>query len=70
MSDEVRITNREIYDLVQEVKVKLTETMASTEVRLSHLEDRAARPWHVWLAVVGPLVSLPVALWAATKGAS
>lgn len=71
MSDRpVTITNREIYDAVQEVKVKLTELAATTEVRLSHLEARAGRPWDVWLAVAGSAVSVPVAIWAATKGVS
>lgn len=70
MSDPVVITNREIYDALQEIKNDLTQHMASTEVRLDHLEARAGRPWQVWLAALGTLVSLPVAVWAAMQGAS
>lgn len=71
---EVRVGLREIYDAVQGLDRKLTQHMASTEVRLTHLEDatkaRAGRGWQVWLAVLGSLVSLPVAIWAASQGVS
>lgn len=68
MSDPVIVTNREIYNAVQEINQKLTAHMAESDIRLAHLEARAARPWSMWLAVAGSAVSLPVAVWAATKG--
>ena len=67
---EVRITNREIYDLVQSLDRKLTEHMASTEVRLTHLEARAGRPWQLWLALAGTTIGLPLAAVAAALGLS
>jgi hypothetical protein len=66
--NDVRITNREIYDLVQEIKNNLTKHMADSDARLRHLEARAGRPWEVWLAVAGSVVALPVAVWAAMQG--
>jgi hypothetical protein len=63
-------SNDEIYDLLVAVDKKVDTHIATTNLRLTHLEARAGRPWSVWLAVLGSLVSLPVALWAASKGVS
>lgn len=49
MSD-VRISNREIYDSVQELKLMVT----TVQTEVAHLKDRAARTWHVWLCGPGP----------------
>ncbi|MFI7677865.1 hypothetical protein [Actinophytocola sp. NPDC049390] len=60
----------EFYDLLVKLDREVAAFTAEAQVRLTHVEARADRTWHVWLAVLGPLVSLPVALYAATKGAS
>lgn len=66
----VIVTNREIFDLVQKIDRKLGEHIATTDIRLRHLEARAGRPWQVWIAVLGSLVALPVSVWAAAMGVS
>jgi hypothetical protein len=63
-------SNDEIYDLLVQIDKTLSTHKAATEVRLNHLEARAARPWQLWLAVAGSLVALPVAVWAALQGVS
>jgi hypothetical protein len=61
-------SNDEIYDLLVQIDKALSTHKAETSVRLDHLEARAGRPWQLWLAVVGSVIALPVAIWAATKG--
>lgn len=61
-------SNDEIYDLIVDLDKKVAAFTAATRVRLAHLEAREGRPWQVWLAVAGSLVSLPVAVWAAMQG--
>jgi len=58
----------EIYDLLVSIDKTLSTHKAATEVRLGHLEARAARPWQLWLALGGSLLSVPVAIWAAFRG--
>lgn len=63
-------SNDEIYDLLVQLDKTLIKHMAETSVRLAHLEARASRPWQLWLAMGGSLLSVPVALWAASRGVS
>lgn len=63
-------TTDEIYDLLVGLDKKVEAHIQLTSYRLDRIEERARRPWQFWLAVAGSAVSLPVSLWAASKGIS
>jgi hypothetical protein len=65
----VRVSNREIYDLVQNVD----RTLVTVEYRLARLEERAkarsARGWSFWMAVLAsPVTGAVLAVWGIKSG--
>jgi hypothetical protein len=61
-------TTDEIFDLLVAVDKKVDTHIAVVTWRLNRLEERASRPWQLWVASAGAALALPVSLWAALKG--
>lgn len=81
----VRISNREIYDAVRQTERLLERYIATNDLRVGYLgdtveemaelareqrRDRTSRNWALVLALIGPVISIPVSIWAATQGVS
>lgn len=61
-------SNDEIYDLLVAIDKKVDTHIEVTKYRLARLDERASRPWQLWVASAGAALALPVSLWAALRG--
>lgn len=71
MSDHVRVSNREIYDALMELKETVVVHNATFNLRLQAVENKPFRSWKFWVAILGsPLFGALLAYVGIKTGAS